>query len=136
MLQLAGVLHSKGFSITIVHTRFNSPNPSNYTDFNFRSIEDFLTEDDIASKDIIAIVSRINANCEAPLRELLGRMVVREGERFACMVSDAIMHFTQGVAEEFEIKRIVLRTSSAASFVPFTTFPMLREKGYIPITGM
>lgn len=29
MLQLGTILHLKGFSITITHTYFNSPNPSN-----------------------------------------------------------------------------------------------------------
>lgn len=136
MLQLATVLHSKGFSITIVHTRFNSPNPSNYTQFSFQPIEDGLTEDDTANMDLIAIFSLVNINCEAPFRDFLGRMLMKEGERLACIVTDAILHFTQGVAEEFEIKRIVLRTSSAASFHPFEALPMLRENGYIPTQGM
>ncbi|RWR85108.1 UDP-glycosyltransferase 76B1-like protein [Cinnamomum micranthum f. kanehirae] len=136
MLQLATVLHSKGFSITIVHTRFNSPNPSNYTQISFQSIEDGLTEDDTENMDVIAILSHVNINCEAPFRDFLGRMLMKEGERLACIVTDAMLHFTQGVAEEFKIKRIVLRTSSAASFGPFEAFPMLREKGYIPMQAL
>ncbi|XXG73222.1 hypothetical protein AAC387_Pa07g2179 [Persea americana] len=136
MLQLATVLHSKGFSITIVHTRFNSPNPSNYTQFSFQPIEDGLTEDDTANMDLIAIFSLVNINCEAPFRDFLGRMLMKEGERLACIVTDAILHFTQGVAEEFEIKRIVLRTSSVASFHPFEALPMLRENGYIPTQAL
>ncbi|KAL5580891.1 hypothetical protein UlMin_013333 [Ulmus minor] len=35
MLQLGDMLHSKGFSITIVHANFNSPNPQNHSHFTF-----------------------------------------------------------------------------------------------------
>ncbi|KAE8039177.1 hypothetical protein FH972_011615 [Carpinus fangiana] len=34
MLQL-GILHSNGFSITVAHTQYNSPDPSNHPNFSF-----------------------------------------------------------------------------------------------------
>ncbi|KAM3739890.1 hypothetical protein ACB098_08G056900 [Castanea mollissima] len=53
MLQLGTILHSKGFSITITHTEFNSPNPSNHPNFKFLPIPDGLSRENSLS----------NANC-------------------------------------------------------------------------
>ncbi|PPD70856.1 hypothetical protein GOBAR_DD32266 [Gossypium barbadense] len=90
MFDLANILHSRGFSITIIHTTFNSPNPSNYPHFTFQ-------------------------------------------EPIACLISDAILYFTQDVANELKVPRMVLRTGAASSFCVFSSFPLLREKGYLPI---
>nr|XP_048325483.1 UDP-glycosyltransferase 76B1-like [Ziziphus jujuba var. spinosa] len=81
MLQLANILYSKGFSISIIHTSFNSPNPSNYPHFTFHSICEGLAE----------------------------------------------------IAESLKLLRVVLRTGSASSFLAFAAFPLLRERGYLPI---
>ncbi|KAJ1422306.1 UDP-glucuronosyl/UDP-glucosyltransferase [Sesbania bispinosa] len=42
-------------------------------------------------------------------------------------------YFTQDVANTFQLPRIVLRTSGVSSYVAFAAFPLLREKGYIPL---
>ncbi|XP_058109376.1 UDP-glycosyltransferase 76B1-like [Magnolia sinica] len=135
MLQLATILHSKGFSITIVHTQFNSPNPSNYPNFNFEPISDGLSVDQAQKENVMALVTLLNVNCHGPFSDLMAQMLSEEDPRdpIACIVSDAVMHFTQSVADHFKIPRIILRTSSALSFITFDAFPLLREKGYLPI---
>ncbi|KAG4920270.1 hypothetical protein JHK82_049234 [Glycine max] len=46
---------------------------------------------------------------------------------------NALCYFTQAVADSLQLPRIVLRTGGVSSFVAFTAFPSLREKGYVPI---
>ncbi|XP_058109374.1 UDP-glycosyltransferase 76B1-like [Magnolia sinica] len=134
MLQLATLLHSKGFSITIIHTNFNAPNPSNYPSFNFEPIPDGLSDDRVAAMDPIALVAALNVVCKAPFEELLGRLVLENPYGpIKCIISDAMMHFTQEVAAHLDIPRIVIRTSSAISFAAFAAFPLLRQKGYLAV---
>ncbi|KAF6150887.1 hypothetical protein GIB67_020970 [Kingdonia uniflora] len=132
MLQLATLLYSKGFSITIVHTHFNSPNPSNHPLFSFESIFDGNASSSDVSEDVIALISNINYNSVTPLKECLVRLLSKF-EPIVCMVSDAIMHFTKGVAENVGLPRIVLRTSSAISYVAFGYVTALQKQGLFPI---
>ncbi|KAK5818353.1 hypothetical protein PVK06_023288 [Gossypium arboreum] len=67
MLQLASILHSKGFSITIVHPELNSPNPSNHPKFTFISIPDKLTESQLSDKDAASPVWSLNKNCASTI---------------------------------------------------------------------
>ncbi|XP_077238868.1 UDP-glycosyltransferase 76B1-like [Tasmannia lanceolata] len=132
MLQLATLLHSKGFSITVIHTQFNSPNPSNYPNFSFEPISDGLQE--ASAKDFMALFVALNIRCEAPFRDCLVR-ILSENKRdsIVCIISDASFHFTQSVANHLKLPRIVLRTSPASCFVAFAKFPLLQQKGYLPI---
>ncbi|KAF9589262.1 hypothetical protein IFM89_022180 [Coptis chinensis] len=140
MLQLVSILHShsKGaLSITIVHAQFNSPNPSNYPDFNFLSITDGLSQSEIESstKDVSAFLTILNHKCVEPFRDCLVNKILSQKHEppVACLISDATMHFTQLVADSLQLPRIVLRTSSPMSFVGFAAFPDLRQKGYVPV---
>ncbi|KAK5795532.1 UDP-glycosyltransferase 76F1-like [Gossypium arboreum] len=134
MFDLANILHSRGFSITIIHTTFNSPNPSNYPHFTFRIISEDLPENNRCTKDLIAFVSMLNAICGLPFRDCLADLLSDTSEEpIACLISDAILYFTQDVANELKVPRMVLRTGAASSFCVFSSFPLLREKGYLPI---
>ncbi|KAL2525795.1 UDP-glycosyltransferase 76F1 [Abeliophyllum distichum] len=133
MLQLANILYSKGFSITIVHTKFNSPNPTNYPHFTFYPISDGLSESESSPNDIISLLSLLNQNCIVPFQEALAQLLAdKSGDPIACLISDAILHFTSAVAKSFNLPRIVLRTGGVSSFLAFAAFPLLLEKGYIP----
>lgn len=134
MLQLAHILHSNGFSITIIHTSFNSPNPSNYPHFNFSCIQDGLSETESSTSDLLNFVIALNVRCVTPFKECLETMLSdASDEPISCLVSDAMCYFTQAVAESIQLPRIVLRTGGVSSFVAFSAFPFLREKGYLPI---
>ncbi|CAA0814669.1 UDP-glycosyltransferase 76F1 [Striga hermonthica] len=86
MLQLANILHSRGFSITVIHTRLNSPNPSNHPHFT------------LALTDVLADGS---------------------AESVACVISDAVLHFTSAVCKSLKVPRVVLRTGGVCSFLAF-----------------
>ncbi|XVF24002.1 hypothetical protein REPUB_Repub13aG0089100 [Reevesia pubescens] len=134
MLHLANILHSRGFSITIIHTNFNSPNPSNYPHFTFHFFSENLPENGTCTTDLIAFLSLLNTKSGPPFRDCLANLLSDPSEEpIACLISDAILYFTQDVANELKLPRIVLRTGAASSFCVFTAFPLLREKGYIPI---
>ncbi|KAI5346505.1 hypothetical protein L3X38_014384 [Prunus dulcis] len=130
MLQLGNLLHSKGFSITIVHTKFNSLNPSSHPHFTFHSIPVDLSESEKACRP----VSLLNAKCVEPFRECLATLLSdAEEDPVACLISDPFFHFTRSVAESFELPRILIRTGGATSLVVYAAFPLLKEKGYFPI---
>ncbi|CAN6705142.1 unnamed protein product [Malus baccata var. baccata] len=134
MLELANILHLKGFSITIIHTHFNSLNPSTYPHFTFHSIPDGLSESEAATKDLVLLLSLLNAKCIEPFRECLVRLLSDASEEpVACLISDVIHFFTESVADSLKIPRIVLRTGGASSFAVFAAFSLLREKGYLPL---
>ncbi|XP_021813735.1 UDP-glycosyltransferase 76F1-like [Prunus avium] len=134
MLELGNLLHSKGFSITIVHTKFNSLNPSSHPHFTFHSIPVDLSESEASKKDAGRLLSIINAKCVEPFRECLATLLSdAEEDPVACLISDPLLHFTRSVAESLELPRILLRTGGAASFAVYAAFPLLKEKGYLPI---
>ncbi|PKI43591.1 hypothetical protein CRG98_036021 [Punica granatum] len=97
MLQLAQILHSKGFSITVIHTNFNSPNASNYPHFTFHPIPDRLDQSDPAMpSNIGSLLSHLTTMCEGPFEDCLRKLMLDEtDEPIGCLVSDALFHFTQ-----------------------------------------
>ncbi|KAM1099547.1 hypothetical protein ACFX15_005883 [Malus domestica] len=88
MLQLGAILHSKGFDITVAHTDFNFPDPSNYPDFDFLEMFDGLCEQNISSHNFIAAISGLNVNCKSPLQESLARKMEREdrNSKISCII--------------------------------------------------
>ncbi|KAJ0047247.1 hypothetical protein Pint_06401 [Pistacia integerrima] len=134
MLQLASILHNKGLSITVIHTNFNSPNSVNYPHFDFHSIPDGLSEAVVSVADAVAVMTQVNDNCVEPFRDCLSKLLSNvEEEPIACLITDAMLHFTQSVADSLKLPRIVLRTSNISSFLVFAGTPLLYEKGYLPI---
>ena len=135
MLELANILHSKGFSIAIIHTNFNSLNPSTRKPyFTYHSIPVDLTETEVSLKDFTVLLSILNAKCVEPFRECLAGLL-SDKDPIACLISDPLFDFTGSVAESFKLPRIMLRTGGAASFAVYAAFPLLKEKGYLPIQG-
>ncbi|KAM5556564.1 UDP-glycosyltransferase 76F1 [Rosa sericea] len=133
MLELANILYFKGFSITIIHTNFNSLNPSTHPHFTYHSISDNLSESEAAEKDLLLLLSHLNTKCCEPFRECLATLVSDVSkEPVACLISDPVFDFTQSVAESLKIPRILLRTGSASFTAVISAFPLLEKKGYIP----
>ncbi|TYG73156.1 hypothetical protein ES288_D04G078200v1 [Gossypium darwinii] len=120
MLQLANLLYSKGFSITIIHTCFiRSPKyPSNNPHFTFHSIPNGLSKSECSdANNLVALVSILNANC-APV---------------AGLISDSTWEFTDSIAKSLQLPRFVLRTNNISSFLALAALALLQEKGYLPI---
>ncbi|KAK9913656.1 hypothetical protein M0R45_037466 [Rubus argutus] len=133
MLELANILYFKGFSITIIHTNFNSLNPSTHPHFTFHSISENLSESEAAEKDLLLLLSHLNAKCCLPFRKCLATLVSDVSkEPVACLISDPVFDFTQSVAESLKIPRILLRTGGASFTAVLSAFPILQEKGYFP----
>ncbi|KAL3718859.1 hypothetical protein ACJRO7_003895 [Eucalyptus globulus] len=135
MLQLANILYSRGFSITIVHTHFNSPKSSNYPHFNFQPIPDGLLEGQASTVDFVALLVLMNVTCVVPFRDCLSKLLsdASKDRIPCCLITDPVWHFTQAVADELNFPRMVLRTSSISSFLAFCALPLMQEKGYLPI---
>ncbi|BFG34036.1 hypothetical protein CerSpe_203100 [Prunus speciosa] len=134
MLQLGTFLHSKGFSISIVHTHFNSPNPSNHPEFTFFPIPDGLTADEISSGNVVAIMFTINANCKASFKQCLTDRVTEQEpqNKITCIIYDEFMYFSESVANDLNIPRILLRTQSAINFIACNALIRLQSKGCTP----
>ncbi|KAL1207965.1 UDP-glycosyltransferase 76F1 [Cardamine amara subsp. amara] len=142
MIQLAGIFHHRGFSVTILHTSFNLPDPSLHPHFTFRTIphnkegeeeEDPLSKSKTSSMDLVALIRLLKQSYAEPFRQSLAAEVGGE-ETVCCLVSDAIWgKNTEVAAEEIGVGRMVLRTGGAASFCAFAAFPLLKDKGYLPI---
>ncbi|XP_058762659.1 UDP-glucose iridoid glucosyltransferase-like [Vicia villosa] len=136
MLQLATILHSKGFFITIAHTHFNSPNPSNHPNFNFLPFFDGLSNTQITSKNFIDIASSLNTNCVTPLKESLVHHIAKlekHGEKIACVIYDGFFHFIDSLAKELKLPSIVFRTTSATNILTYHVCAHLQTKGYLPL---
>ena len=135
MLQLGNILHSKGFSITIVHTdHFNSPNPSNNPNFKFIPIPDGLSANDISSGDLVSIIQRLNANCKSHFQECLSKIIILED--IACIIYDELLYFTEEVANFLKLPSIILRTTSATTLLARTTLGQLKVQGRVSFRGM
>ncbi|XP_022932853.1 UDP-glycosyltransferase 76B1-like [Cucurbita moschata] len=119
MLHLAKLLHSQGFSITIIHTQLNSPNESHYPEFSFESIGGSMLESYSAfDGDVMLFLSKLNMKCETPFHECLVNMQLRcQFNPISCIIYDAVMYFSAAVADDLKLFRIVLRTSSAANYI-------------------
>ncbi|KAK4436567.1 UDP-glycosyltransferase 76B1 [Sesamum alatum] len=130
MIQLAKILHSEGFSISIIHTRYNFPDPSNYPHFTFHLISDGLSEAEASKLAILRVIKLLLTNCVEPFEQCLAQILSSEDSdhRVGCVVTDAIWDFTQAAADKLKIPRIVLRTSSVCSFIAFSALPLLRQR--------
>ncbi|KAB2021035.1 hypothetical protein ES319_D07G112300v1 [Gossypium barbadense] len=139
MLQLGSILHSKGFSITVLHTAFNSPIPSNYPEFGFLSIPDNLSEQLISADDLLPFISLLNLNCGVPFQECLAKMVqkqeVENEPSIACSVYDECMYFCDAVAKCVKLPSIVLRTTSASTYLSRNAILQLKAEGVLTSQG-
>ena len=138
MLQLANILHSRGFSITVIHTRFNAPRASSHPLFTFLQIPDGLSESQIKDEptsNVMSLLAQINVNAESPFRECLQKLLLEESEKVSCLVDDCGWLFTQSVAESLNLPRLVLSTFKATFLNAYPILPRIRTKGYLPVSG-
>ena len=139
MLQLATILHSKGFSITVAQTQLSSPNThNNHPDFVFQPL---LSNDSSSSlelsdyDDFAVFLSNLNSSYRASLQEVLTRIVKEEQkqqEGFPCVIYDALMYSVDAIAHSLKLPSIILRTSNAFAWLAYFAYPRLLEEGCIP----
>ncbi|XP_066395936.1 UDP-glycosyltransferase 76C2-like [Miscanthus floridulus] len=105
MLQLAGALHARGLTITVLHMAFNAPDPARHPGFSFVAVPDTISDVVATTKDSIAKILALNAVVEAPamaecVRSVLASLLKpEEGEpRLACLILDCTLTGIQKVA--------------------------------------
>ncbi|TVU45490.1 hypothetical protein EJB05_04979, partial [Eragrostis curvula] len=136
MFRLAGVLHSRGFAVTVFHTNFNAPDPAHHPRYRFVPVPDDGTAGPGPDglKDVVAHVIALGDACEAAFRDRLAA-VLEEYSRdaVACLVADAHLLPMVEVAGRLGLPALALRTGSAACFAGFLAYPVFIEKGYVPV---
>ncbi|KAL6638992.1 hypothetical protein ACP70R_022722 [Stipagrostis hirtigluma subsp. patula] len=139
MLHLAGVLHARGLAVTVLHTRFNAPDPARHPELTFVAVPDVVPAEVAASGDIGAVIHAMNAAAEADewtaVRDVLASVLEDvDGQQppAACIVIDANLAAVPKAAAELGLPTLVLATSGAACSGCLLAYPMLHEKGYLP----
>ncbi|KAA8546791.1 hypothetical protein F0562_003220 [Nyssa sinensis] len=143
LMQLAKLLHSRGFYITFVNTEFNhnrlvrSKGPDSVKglpDFRFATIPDGLPPSDRdATQDVRALCDSTRKNCLGPFRDLLAKLnSSSDVPPVKCIVSDGVMSFAIEAAEELGIPEAQLWTASACSFMAYLHYREIVKRGIIP----
>ncbi|KAM5580259.1 hypothetical protein ABKV19_009817 [Rosa sericea] len=143
MLQLAQLLHHRGFHITFVNTEFNhrrflkslGPNSlDHFPDFRFETIPDGLpSSDEKDSQDTTLLFKSVRKHFLAPFRNLLNKLNGNINLPVTSIVSDGFLTFSITVAEELGIPIVQFFTLAAVGFMNFKLFPTLVEKGFAPL---
>ncbi|ERN19830.1 hypothetical protein AMTR_s00064p00191380 [Amborella trichopoda] len=146
MMQLARLLHSKGFYITFVNSEFIQDRiteangqvaATGFDDFLLETIPDGLPSCHGRTTNVIELCESTRKNMKAPFRELMTRLKCSLGvPGVTCVISDGLMNFTQEVAEEFGVPRVTFWTTSACGYWAYLQIPELIERGYAPLKGM
>ncbi|XXG76712.1 hypothetical protein AAC387_Pa08g1009 [Persea americana] len=111
MLQLAKLLHSRGFFITFVHTDYTHKRLStldSFDGFRFEVISDGFSPSTVGEvqeyRNAEHLCQSLKENCVASFRDLLMKLHhPSDGHRVTCVVSDPIMTFILKVSEEMGI---------------------------------
>ncbi|XP_070683498.1 7-deoxyloganetin glucosyltransferase-like [Malus domestica] len=145
MLQLAKLLHHKGFRITYVNTEFNhrrlvkSQGPESLyglpDDFRFETIPDGLPDsDEDATQDLNLLADSVTNNLLAPFVDLIKKLNNSSSTPpVTCIFSDGFMPFTTPAAQQLGIPVILLFTFSASSTMGYMQYPALVERGLAPL---
>ncbi|CAN6322140.1 unnamed protein product [Urochloa humidicola] len=136
MFRLAGLLHARGFAITVFHTHFNAPDPARHPEYRFVPVPDGTSGPaPVAIEDVVAHILSLTAACEAAFRDRLAAVLdeYSRDDAVACLVADAHLLPMVEVAKSLGVPTMALRTGSAACCACFIAYPMLFDKGYLPV---
>lgn len=142
-MQLAKLLHFKGFHITYVNTEFNHRRflrskggaaVLNSPDFVFETIPDGLPPSDRdATQEIPQLCDSLRKNCFVPFLELLNRLNSSpETPPVSCVVCDGVMGFGVKASGELGIPAVQFWTASACGFMGYLQYSELVKRGIIP----
>ncbi|KAL4016706.1 hypothetical protein IC575_024363 [Cucumis melo] len=153
MLNLAKLLHHKGFHVTFVITERNhqlvlkSRRPDSLNgllDFRFRTISDGRPLLSLTSsiEHVHATCSSPSKDCFAPFCDLIcqpNSMAASPSNNvppISCIVGDALLPFTILVANMCKIPCALLWTASTCSYIGFYKIPQLIKQGLVPLKGI
>ncbi|KAF0912273.1 hypothetical protein E2562_013956 [Oryza meyeriana var. granulata] len=135
MFRLAGVLHARGCAVTVFHTRFNGPDAARHPEYRFVPVPDGMSgAPSVAIDSVVKHILALNDACEAAFRERLAAVLAEYSrDAVTCLVADAHLLRMVEVARRLAVPTLVLRTGSAACFAGFVAYPLLCDKGYLPV---
>jgi UDP-glucosyltransferase BX8/BX9 len=144
VMRLARALHARGVGITVFHTAgARAPDPADYpADYRFVPVPVEVAPELMASEDIAAIVTALNAACEAPFRDRLSALLsAADGEageaggRVRCVLTDVSWDAVLSAARGLGVPALGVMTASAATFRVYMAYRTLVDKGYLPVRG-
>ncbi|KAL8151904.1 hypothetical protein V2J09_021712 [Rumex salicifolius] len=140
-MQLAKLLHWRGFHITFVKTEFNHNQLirsrgisaiEGLPGFRFETIPDGLPPcDRDATQDVPALRESTQKNCYGPLKNLLIRLD-SELPPVSCVISDGVMSIGMRAAQELGILDLQFWTASACGLLGCLSFRELVNRGLLP----
>ncbi|KAF7085983.1 hypothetical protein CFC21_089342 [Triticum aestivum] len=146
MLNVAKLLHARGFDVTFVNTEYNharlvrSRGPAavaGLPGFRFATIPDGLppSDDDDVTQDIPALCKSTTETCLGPFRDLLARLndPATGHPPVTCVVSDVVMGFSMEAANELGLPYVQLWTASAISYLGYRHYRLLISRGLVPL---
>ena len=149
MLQLAKLLHHKGFHVTFVNTEYNhkrllrsrGPNSlDGLPGFHFETIPDGLPPSDAdVSQDVPSLAESLPKTCLVPLCNLITKLNDTSSSNVppvTCIVADGGMSFSLDAADKFGIPCVIFWTPSACSFMSLMHFRHFVERGLVPFKGI
>lgn len=144
MMQLAKLLHSKGFFITFINTEFNhnrlirakgsSEWARGFPDFQFETMPDGLPPSDRdATQDPPALGYALQQSTLPALRKVLERLRLAKGvPPVTCIVADGVMSGAIRAAQEIGVPAVQFWTASACGFAGYLQYPELIRRGIVP----
>ncbi|KAM3224870.1 hypothetical protein ACQJBY_057934 [Aegilops geniculata] len=146
MLNVAKLLHARGFDVTFVNTEYNharlvrSRGPAavaGLPGFRFATLPDGLppSDDDDVTQDIPALCKSTTETCLGPFRDLLARLndPATGHPPVTCVVSDVVMGFSMEAANELGLPYVQLWTASAISYLGYRHYRLLISRGLAPL---
>ncbi|XP_076925129.1 7-deoxyloganetin glucosyltransferase-like isoform X1 [Bidens hawaiensis] len=143
MLNLAKILHSKGFFITFVNTEFNHQrllrtlgfdSLHDRPSFHFETFPDGLppAENPDATQDTASLLKSVHENGLGPFKNILNKVSCSYSP-VICVVADYLMGFTLSAAEELGVPTILFWTAGAGSLICYDQYPNLIQKDLMPL---
>ena len=150
MMQLAKLLHSRGFHITFVNTEFNHnrlirsaglDSVKGMLDFRFETIPDGMSPPSTydATQDVPSLCDATRKHCLAPFKELVTKLNSSSSAGVppvSCIISDGVMSFGIKAAKELSIPQVQFWTASACSFMAYLHYNELERRGIMPYKGI
>jgi hypothetical protein len=146
MLNVAKLLHARGFHVTFVNTEYNQARlvrtrgaaaVAGLQGFRFATIPDGLppSEDDDVTQDIPSLCKSTTETCLGPFRRLLAELndAATGHPPVTCVVSDVVMGFSIDAVKELGLPYVQLWTASAISFLGYHHYRLLKSRGHAPL---
>ncbi|VAI41391.1 unnamed protein product [Triticum turgidum subsp. durum] len=145
MLDVAKMLHARGFYITFVNTEYDHARlvhaqgaaaVAGVPGFRFATIPDGMSRsDNNVTHDVPSICKAIAEVCLGPFRRLLADLndPATGHPPVTCILSDVVMDFSMEAARELGLPYVQLWATSAVSFVALRHCRLLFDRGLAPI---